>query len=59
MEVSRRLRVTPDTVRTWRRFLERVIVRTLEEKPNNATHRSARSMAAAAGMPPGAHFAGA
>jgi transposase len=63
MEVSRRLRVTPDTVRTWRRrFLERgldglsdeprpgvprkitdadverVIVKTLEEKPKNATH---------------------
>ncbi|MGV9557699.1 helix-turn-helix domain-containing protein [Streptomyces sp. NPDC003401] len=65
MEVSRRLRVSPDTVRTWRRrFLERgmdglcddprpdvprkitdadverVIVKTLEEKPKNATHWS-------------------
>lgn len=75
MEVSRRLRVTPDTVRTWRRrFLdrgldglcdeprpgvprkitdadvERVIVKTLEEKPENATHWSTRSMAAATGM---------
>ncbi len=75
MEVSRRLRVTPDTVRTWRRrFLERglddlsdeprpgvprkitdadverVIVKTLEEKPKNATHWSTRSMAAATGM---------
>ncbi|MFD3622449.1 helix-turn-helix domain-containing protein, partial [Streptomyces sp. NPDC058676] len=72
MEVSRRLRITPDTVRTWRRrFLERgldglsdeprpgvprkipdadverVIVKTLEEKPKNATHWSTRSMAAA------------
>ncbi|MEU5613420.1 helix-turn-helix domain-containing protein [Streptomyces sparsogenes] len=75
MEVSRRLQVAPDTVRTWRRrFLdrgldglsdeprpgvprkitdadvERVIVRTLEEKPPNATHWSTRSMAAATGM---------
>ncbi|SCF68305.1 Homeodomain-like domain-containing protein, partial [Streptomyces sp. DconLS] len=75
MEVSRRLRLTPDTVRTWRRrFLERgldglsdeprpgvprkitdadverVIVKTLEEKPKNATHWSTRSMAAATGM---------
>lgn len=75
MEVSRQLRVAPDTVRTWRRrFLangldglcdeprpgvprkttdadvERVIVRTLEETPKNATHRSTRSMAAATGM---------
>ncbi|GAB1334113.1 hypothetical protein ACE1SV_07030 [Streptomyces sp. E-15] len=71
----RRLRVTPDTVRTWRRrFLERgldglcddprpgvprkitdadverVIVKTLEETPKNATHWSTRSMAAATGM---------
>ncbi|MFD6833028.1 helix-turn-helix domain-containing protein, partial [Streptomyces diastaticus] len=68
MEVSRRLRVTPDTVRTWRRRfhergldglsdeprpgiprkitdadVERVIVKTLEEKPKNATHWSTRS----------------
>ncbi len=75
MEVSRLLRVTADTVRTWRRrFLERgldglsdeprpgvprkitdadverVIVKTLEEKPKNATHWSTRSMAAATGM---------
>jgi transposase len=75
MEVSRRLHVTADTVRTWRRrFLERgldglsdeprpgvprkitdadverVIVKTLEEKPKNATHWSTRSMAAATGM---------
>ncbi|MFD5784653.1 IS630 family transposase [Streptomyces sp. NPDC126933] len=75
MEVSRRLRIAPDTVRTWRRrFLEngpdglcdeprpgvprkitdadveRVIVRTLEETPKNATHWSTRSMAAATGM---------
>ncbi|MCP8709167.1 IS630 family transposase [Streptomyces sp. AC04842] len=75
MEVSRRLRVTPDTVRTWRRRfiergldglsdeprpgvprkitdadVERVIVKTLEEKPKNATHWSTRSMAAATGM---------
>ncbi|KUJ69765.1 DDE endonuclease [Streptomyces albus subsp. albus] len=75
MEVSRRLRIAPDTVRTWRRrFLERgldglcddprpgaprkitdadverVIVKTLEETPKNATHWSTRSMAAATGM---------
>ncbi|WP_043265906.1 IS630 family transposase [Streptomyces sp. CT34] len=75
MEVSRRLRIAPDTVRKWRRrFLEhgpdglcdeprpggprkitdadveRVIVKTLEEKPTNATHWSTRSMAAATGM---------
>ncbi|GAB1331993.1 IS630 family transposase [Streptomyces sennicomposti] len=75
MEVPRRLRVTADTVRTWRRrFLERgldglsdeprpgvprritdadverVIVKTLEEKPKNATHWSTRPMAAATGM---------
>ncbi len=75
MEVSRRLGITPDTVRTWRRrFLERgadglcdeprpgvprkitdadverVIVKTLEETPRNATHWSTRSMAAATGM---------
>ncbi|MFJ9713642.1 IS630 family transposase [Streptomyces sp. NPDC101234] len=75
MEVSRRLKVAPDTVRTWRRrFLdrgldslsdeprpgvprkitdadvERVIVKTLEEKPLNATRWSTRSMAAATGM---------
>ncbi|WP_398860987.1 helix-turn-helix domain-containing protein [Streptomyces noursei] len=75
MEVSRRLGVAPDTVRTWRRrFLERgldglcdeprpgvprkitdadverVIVKTLEETPKNATHWSTRSMAAATGM---------
>ncbi|MGA5519330.1 IS630 family transposase [Streptomyces pseudogriseolus] len=75
MEVSRRLRISPDTVRTWRRrFLERgldglcdeprpgvprkitdadverVVVKTLEEKPKNATHWSTRSMAAATGM---------
>ncbi|MEZ0163103.1 IS630 family transposase, partial [Streptomyces griseorubens] len=75
MEVSRRLGVTADMVRTWRRrFLERgldglsdeprpgvprkitdadverVIVKTLEEKPKNATHWSTRSMAAATGM---------
>ncbi|MFE5793355.1 helix-turn-helix domain-containing protein [Streptomyces sp. NPDC056503] len=62
MEVSRRLRITPDTVRTWRRRfiergldglcddprpgvprkitdadVERVIVKTLEETPKNAT----------------------
>ncbi|MFJ6739897.1 helix-turn-helix domain-containing protein [Streptomyces sp. NPDC091279] len=75
MEVSRRLRITPDTVRTWRRRfiergldglcddprpgvprkitdadVERVIVKTLEETPKNATHWSTRSMAAATGM---------
>ncbi len=75
LEVSRRLGVTADMVRTWRRrFLERgldglsdeprpgvprkitdadverVIVKTLEEKPKNATHWSTRSMAAATGM---------
>lgn len=75
MEVSRRLGVTADTVRTWRRrFLERgldglsdeprpgvprkitdadverVIGKTLVEKPKNATHWSTRSMAAATGM---------
>ncbi|MFD3917613.1 IS630 family transposase, partial [Streptomyces sp. NPDC058595] len=75
MEVSRRLRVVPDTVRTWRRRfiergldglcddprpgvprkitdadVERVIVKTLEETPKNATHWSTRSMAAATGM---------
>jgi transposase len=74
-EVARRLRITADTVRTWRRrFLERrldglcdeprpgvprkitdadverVIVKTLEETPKNATHWSTRSMAAATGM---------
>ncbi|MFJ8719573.1 helix-turn-helix domain-containing protein [Streptomyces violaceus] len=74
-EVSRRLRVTADTVRTWRRRfiergldglsdeprpgvprkitdadVERVIVKTLEEKPKNATHWSTMSMAAATGM---------
>ncbi|MFI7290656.1 helix-turn-helix domain-containing protein, partial [Streptomyces anulatus] len=75
LEVSRRLNVAADTVRTWRRRfiergldglsdeprpgaprkitdadVERVIVRTLEEKPKNATHWSTRSMAAATGM---------
>ncbi|MFE0063021.1 IS630 family transposase [Streptomyces sp. NPDC059003] len=75
MEVSRRLKVAPDTVRTWRRrFLahgldglcdeprpgvprkisdadvKRVIIKTLEETPKNATHWSTRSMAAATGM---------
>lgn len=75
MEVSRRLRITPDTVRTWRRRfiergldglcdeprpgvplkitdadVERMIVKTLEETPKNATHWSTRSMAAATGM---------
>ncbi|WP_327576469.1 MULTISPECIES: helix-turn-helix domain-containing protein [unclassified Streptomyces] len=77
MEVSRRIGVTADMVRTWRRrFLERgldglsdeprpgvprkrkitdtdaerVIIKTLEEKPKNATHWSTRSMAAATGM---------
>ncbi|MFJ6752118.1 IS630 family transposase [Streptomyces sp. NPDC091266] len=74
-EVSRRLGVVPETVRTWRRrFLERgldgmcdeprpgvprkisdadverVIVKTLEERPTNATHWSTRSMAQATGM---------
>jgi transposase len=74
-EVSRQLRITPDTVRTWRRRfiergldglcddprpgvlrkitdadVERVIVKTLEETPKNATHWSTRSMAAATGM---------
>ncbi|MFJ3206235.1 IS630 family transposase [Streptomyces sp. NPDC086989] len=74
-EVSRRLRIAPDTVRTWRRRfiergldglcddprpglprritdadVERVIVKTLEETPKNATHWSTRSMAAATGM---------
>ncbi|MFG2125644.1 IS630 family transposase [Streptomyces sp. NPDC048710] len=74
-EVARRLQITTDTVRTWRRrFLERrldglcdeprpgvprkitdadverVIVKTLEETPKNATHWSTRSMAAATGM---------
>ncbi|MFE0765040.1 helix-turn-helix domain-containing protein [Streptomyces smyrnaeus] len=71
MEVSRRLRIAPDMVGTWRRrFLERgldglcddprpgvprkitdadverVVVKTLEERPKNATRWSARSMAA-------------
>ncbi|MFE0687883.1 IS630 family transposase [Streptomyces xiamenensis] len=75
MEVSRRLRIAPDTVRTWRRRfiergldglcgkprpgvprkitdadVERVIVKTLEERPKNATHWSTRSMAAATSM---------
>ncbi|MEW2707893.1 IS630 family transposase [Streptomyces koyangensis] len=75
MEVSRRLRVAPDTVRTWRRRfiergldglcddprpgvprkitdadVERIVVKTLEERPKNATHWSTRSMAAATGM---------
>ncbi|MFJ7296607.1 transposase [Streptomyces collinus] len=75
MEVSRRLGVSPDTVRTLRRrFLERgldglpdeprpgvpwritdadverVMVKTLEQKPKNATHWSTRPMAAATGM---------
>ncbi|WJY37098.1 IS630 family transposase [Streptomyces sp. P9-2B-2] len=74
-EVARRLGITTDTVRTWRRrFLERrldglcdeprpsvprkitdadverVIVKTLEETPKDATHWSTRSMAAATGM---------
>ena len=69
MEVSRRLRVTPDTVRIWRRRfhergldglsdeprpgvprkitdadVERVIVKTLEEKPKNATHWSTSAL---------------
>ncbi|WUW58851.1 helix-turn-helix domain-containing protein [Streptomyces sp. NBC_01456] len=76
MGVSRRLRITPDTVRTWRqRFIargldglsdaprpgvprkitdvaaERVIVKTPEEKPRNATHWSIRPTAAATGRP--------
>ncbi|MFC9946668.1 helix-turn-helix domain-containing protein [Streptomyces pratensis] len=67
MEISRRLRIAPDTVRTWRRRfteqgldrlrddprpgvprkvtdadVERVIVKTLEETPKNATHWSTR-----------------
>ncbi|WP_445281052.1 helix-turn-helix domain-containing protein [Streptomyces sp. DSM 118148] len=75
MEVSRQLRIAPDTVRTWRlRFIERgldglcddprpgvprkvtdadverVIVKTLEETPKNATHWSMKSTAAATGM---------
>lgn len=75
LEVSRRLRIAPDTVRTWRRrFLERdleglcdgprpgvprkitdadverVIVKTLEERPKNATHWSTRPIAAATGI---------
>ncbi|MEU8503105.1 IS630 family transposase [Streptomyces lavendulae] len=74
-EVARRLGITTDTVRAWRRrFLERrldglcdeprpgvprkitdadverVIVKTLEETPKDATHWSTRSMAAATGM---------
>ncbi|MFF3863672.1 IS630 family transposase [Streptomyces sp. NPDC002209] len=74
-EVARRLGVTTDTVRAWRRrFLERrldglcdeprpgvprkitdadverVIVKTLEETPKDATHWSTRSMAAATGV---------
>ncbi|MFD0384100.1 IS630 family transposase [Streptomyces stramineus] len=74
-EVARRLGVTTDTVRAWRRrFLERrldglcdeprpgvprkitdadverVIAKTLEETPKDATHWSTRSMAAATGM---------
>lgn len=75
-EVSRRLGVVPETVRTWRRLfldrgldgicdeprpgvprkittdagVERVIVKTLEERPANATHWSTRSMAQATGM---------
>jgi transposase len=74
MEVSRRLGITPDTVRTWRRcFLERgldglsdeprpgvprkitdadverVIVKTLQENPKNATHWS--TMTRHAGTP--------
>ncbi|MFE4832091.1 helix-turn-helix domain-containing protein [Streptomyces sp. NPDC056672] len=72
--MARRLGVTMDTVRLWRRrFLERrldglcdeprpgvprkitdadverVIVKTLEETPKDATHWSTRSMAAATG----------
>ncbi len=75
VEVSRRLKIAPDTVRTWRRpFLEHgldglgneprpgaprtitgadvegVLVKTLEEKPKDATRWSTRSMAAAIGM---------
>ncbi|MFF3929609.1 IS630 family transposase [Streptomyces hirsutus] len=75
MEVSRRLSISPDTARTWRRRfvergldglsdeprpgapqkitdadVERVIVKTPEEKPKNAIHWSTRSMAAATGM---------
>ncbi|MFE0722975.1 MULTISPECIES: helix-turn-helix domain-containing protein [Streptomyces] len=75
MELSRRLKVASDTVRTWRRrFLERgldglsdepgpgvlrkitdadaerVIVKTLEGKPKNATRWSTRSLTAATGM---------
>ncbi|MFI8829307.1 helix-turn-helix domain-containing protein [Streptomyces sp. NPDC053431] len=74
MDVPRRLRITPDMVRTWRRrFLERgldglcddprpgvprkitdadverLIVKTLEVTPRNATHWSTRSMAARRG----------
>jgi transposase len=74
-EVARRLGITTDTVRAWRRrFLERrldglcdeprpgvprkitdadverVIIKTLEETPKDATHWSTRSMAAATGM---------
>ncbi|MFE5598091.1 helix-turn-helix domain-containing protein [Streptomyces coelicoflavus] len=74
MEVSRRLRVSADTVRTWRRRLlvrgtdglcdeprpgvprkiteadvARFIVKTLEERPKNATHWSTGSMTAAMG----------
>ncbi|GLX38206.1 IS630 family transposase [Streptomyces roseochromogenus] len=74
-EVARRLGITTDTVRAWRRrFLERrldglcdeprpgvprkitdadverVIVKTLEETPKDATHWSTRSMATATGM---------
>ncbi|MFI1158373.1 IS630 family transposase [Streptomyces sioyaensis] len=74
-EVARRLGITTDTVRAWRRrFLERrldglcdeprpgvprkitdadverVVVKTLEETPKDATHWSTRSMAAATGM---------
>ncbi|MGW7292370.1 helix-turn-helix domain-containing protein [Streptomyces xiamenensis] len=75
LEMPRRLRITADTVRTWRRrFIERgldglcdelrpgvprkitdadvqrFIVRTLEERPRDATHWSTRSMAAATNM---------
>ncbi|MER7111773.1 IS630 family transposase [Streptomyces sp. NPDC000229] len=74
-EVARRLGITTDTVRAWRRrFLERrldglcdeprsgvprkitdadverVIIKTLEETPKDATDWSTRSMAAATGM---------